>query len=188
MRCKLVLLGDSSAGKSSLVLRYIKNSFFEFQEATIGAAFFTHNIRVEDRSLILEIWDTAGQERYHSLAPMYYRGASASIVAYDITNMNSFNRAKIWVNELRRNNPNVIIGLSGNKCDLESQREVSYEEAEFYANENDLIFMETSAKNNINIEELFYEIAKNIPEEDLVPQTKILDFKFEEDEKSYCCT
>ena len=83
---KLVLLGDSAVGKSSLVLRFVRGQFFEYQESTIGAAFLTQTVALNDTTVKFEIWDTAGQERYHSFAPMYYRGAAAAIVVYDITN------------------------------------------------------------------------------------------------------
>ncbi|CAH2243939.1 jg24050 [Pararge aegeria aegeria] len=83
---KLVLLGESAVGKSSLVLRFVKGQFHEYQESTIGAAFLTQTLCLDDTTVKFEIWDTAGQERYHSLAPMYYRGAQAAIVVYDITN------------------------------------------------------------------------------------------------------
>ncbi|CAK9165124.1 unnamed protein product [Ilex paraguariensis] len=86
INAKLVLLGDVGAGKSSLVLRFVKGQFVEFQESTIGAAFFSQILAVNDATVKFEIWDTAGQERYHSLAPMYYRGAAAAIIVYDITN------------------------------------------------------------------------------------------------------
>ncbi|EXB75132.1 Ras-related protein RABF2b [Morus notabilis] len=86
INAKLVLLGDVGAGKSSLVLRFVKGQFIEFQESTIGAAFFSQTLAVNDATVKFEIWDTAGQERYHSLAPMYYRGAAAAIIVYDITN------------------------------------------------------------------------------------------------------
>lgn len=122
---KLVLLGESAVGKSSLVLRFVKGQFHEFQESTIGAAFLTQTVCIEDTAVKFEIWDTAGQERweqmwfpgvvifrigfsnytqnrYHSLAPMYYRGAQAAIVVYDIQNQDSFQRAKTWVKELQR--------------------------------------------------------------------------------------
>lgn len=82
---KLVLLGDSAVGKSSLVLRFVRNSFSEHQESTIGAAFLTQTLQVAGDGVKLEIWDTAGQERYHSLAPMYYRGAQAAVIVYDIS-------------------------------------------------------------------------------------------------------
>ncbi|KAK4488028.1 hypothetical protein RD792_003796 [Penstemon davidsonii] len=86
INAKLVLLGDVGAGKSSLVLRFVKGQFVEFQESTIGAAFFSQTVAVNEATVKFEIWDTAGQERYHSLAPMYYRGAAAAIIVYDITN------------------------------------------------------------------------------------------------------
>ena len=98
----LVLLGESAVGKTSLVLRFGKGQFHEFQESTIGAAFFTQTVCLEDTAVKFEIWDTAGQERYHSLTPMYYRGAEAAIVVYDITNADTFERAKSWVKELQR--------------------------------------------------------------------------------------
>merc|ERR1712205_48184 len=116
---KLVLLGDSAVGKSSLVLRFVRGQFFEYQESTIGAAFLTQTVALNDTTVKFEIWDTAGQERYRSLAPMYYRGAAAAIVVFDITNKESFNGAKSWVKELqRRGDPNVVIALAGNKADL----------------------------------------------------------------------
>merc|ERR1739841_297673 len=112
---KLVLLGDSAVGKSSLVLRFVRGQFFEYQESTIGAAFLTQTVALNDTTVKFEIWDTAGQERYHSLAPMYYRGAAAAVVVYDITNADSFQRAKSWVKELQRQgSPNIVIALAGN--------------------------------------------------------------------------
>ncbi|XP_068821592.1 ras-related protein Rab-5A isoform X2 [Capricornis sumatraensis] len=120
---KLVLLGESAVGKSSLVLRFVKGQFHEFQESTIGAAFLTQTVCLDDTTVKFEIWDTAGQERYHSLAPMYYRGAQAAIVVYDITN----------------------------------------EEAQSYADDNSLLFMETSAKTSMNVNEIFMAIAKKLP-------------------------
>ena len=104
-----MLLGDSAVGKSSLVLRFVRGQFFEYQESTIGAAFLTQTVALNDTTVKFEIWDTAGQERYHSLAPMYYRGAAAAIVVYDITNRDTFQRAKQWVKELQRQgNPNIV--------------------------------------------------------------------------------
>eukprot|EP00249_Psilotum_nudum_P018106 c26643_g1_i2 orf=189-794(+) len=164
MQAKLVLLGDMGAGKSSLVLRFVKDQFFDYQESTIGAAFFSQTLTVDDTTVKFEIWDTAGQERYHSLAPMYYRGAAAAIVVYDIISTDSFTRAKKWVQELQRQgNPNLVMALAGNKADLASKRKVEAEEAQAYAEENGGFFMETSAKTALNVTELFYEIARNLP-------------------------
>lgn len=161
---KLVLLGESAVGKSSLVLRFVKGQFHEFQESTIGAAFLTQTVCLDDTTVKFEIWDTAGQERYHSLAPMYYRGAQAAIVVYDITNEESFTRAKNWVKELQRQaSPNIVIALSGNKADLANKRAVDFQEAQSYADDNSLLFMETSAKTSMNVNEIFMAIAKKLP-------------------------
>lgn len=160
---KLVLLGDVGTGKSSIVLRFVKGQFVEFQESTIGAAFFSQTLAVNDETVKFEIWDTAGQERYHSLAPMYYRGAAAAVIVYDITNPASFARAKKWVQELQaQGNQNCIMALAGNKADLLEARKVSAEEAQTYAQENGLFFMETSAKTAIKVNDMFYEIAKKV--------------------------
>ncbi|TRZ25753.1 hypothetical protein HGM15179_001339 [Zosterops borbonicus] len=157
---KLVLLGESAVGKSSLVLRFVKGQFHEFQESTIGAAFLTQTVCLDDTTVKFEIWDTAGQERYHSLAPMYYRGAQAAIVVYDITNEESFARAKNWVKELQRQaSPNIVIALAGNKADLANKRAVDFQEAQAYADDNSLLFMETSAKTSMNVNEIFMAIG-----------------------------
>jgi GTPase SAR1 family protein len=181
---KMVLLGESAVGKSSLVLRFVKGQFHEYQESTIGAAFLTQTVSVDDTTVKLELWDTAGQERYfflfkylfftfkiyiyffryHSLAPMYYRGAQAAIVVYDITNADTFSRAKVWVKELQRQAaPNIVIALAGNKADLAAKRQIEIVDAQTYAEENGLIFMETSAKTAMNVNDIFMAIAKKLP-------------------------
>eukprot|EP00755_Sulcionema_specki_P007613 Sspe_Gene.38732::Locus_18685_Transcript_3_4_Confidence_0.400_Length_853::g.38732::m.38732/K07889/RAB5C; Ras-related protein Rab-5C len=165
MSFKLVLLGETAVGKSSIVLRFVRQDFLEFQEATIGAAFLTQVVNLGDnQSIKFEIWDTAGQERYKGLAPMYYRGAAAAIIVYDITNMDSYVRAKNWVSQLQcQGDTSVIIALAGNKADLSEKRKVDTAEAQAYADEKGLIFFETSAKSNLNVNELFLAIAKKLP-------------------------
>uniref|UniRef100_A0A7R9TEH4 Uncharacterized protein n=1 Tax=Prasinoderma coloniale TaxID=156133 RepID=A0A7R9TEH4_9VIRI len=191
MQAKLVLLGDMGAGKSSLVLRFCKGQFFDYQESTIGAAFMTQTVSVNDATVKFEIWDTAGQERYHSLAPMYYRGAAAAIIVFDITNSDSFARAQNWVRELQRTGtPNLVMALAGNKCDLPDKRKVESAEAQAYADENGLFYMETSAKTAANVNELFYEIARKLPRQAPAPQPATLRIDpqaAKKDKKAACC-
>lgn len=151
-------------------MRFVKGQFHDYQESTIGAAFLTQTVCLDDTTVKFEIWDTAGQERYHSLAPMYYRGAQAAIVVYDLTNKESFSRAKAWVKELQRQaSPNIVIALAGNKTDLASKRAVDQAEADNYATENGLLFMETSAKTAMNVGEIFMAIANKLPKGEQPP-------------------
>ncbi|CAG8759629.1 563_t:CDS:2 [Gigaspora margarita] len=173
---KLVLLGETTTGKSSLVLRFVNNDFQENKESTIGAAFLTQKCRLEDNKIKFEIWDVSGHQRFHSLAPMYYRNAQAAIVVYDVTKAVSFVRAKSLVKELKRQaNPNIIIALVGNKIDLvqpyedesgeygEYGRQVPTEEAKAYTLEAGLLFFETSAKNGDGVRDVFVEIGTKQP-------------------------
>ncbi|OWZ61865.1 hypothetical protein AYX14_06011 [Cryptococcus neoformans] len=164
---KLVLLGESAVGKSSLVLRFVRNEFSDFRESTIGAAFLTQSVNLgESTTIKFEIWDTAGQERYKSLAPIYFRNSNAAVIVYDITQPpeTSFEKAKSWVRELHRQaDPSIVIMLVGNKTDMESQRKTSREMGEQYAKEEGLLFAEASAKTGEGVEELFMEIAKKLP-------------------------
>ncbi|KAL8782111.1 MAG: hypothetical protein Q9213_005681 [Squamulea squamosa] len=166
---KLVLLGESAVGKSSLVLRFVKDQFDDYRESTIGAAFLTQTISLDDTTTVkFEIWDTAGQERYKSLAPMYYRNANCAVVVYDITQASSLDKAKAWVKELQRQaNENIIIALAGNKSDLVAsqpdKRAIATADAEAYAREAGLLFFETSAKTAENVRELFTAIARKLP-------------------------
>ncbi|SPO02774.1 probable VPS21 - Rab5-like GTPase involved in vacuolar protein sorting [Cephalotrichum gorgonifer] len=181
---KLVLLGEAAVGKSSLVLRFVNNDFQENKEPTIGAAFLTQKCNLPTRTIKFEIWDTAGQERFASLAPMYYRNAQAALVVYDLTKPTSLVKAKHWVAELQRQaSPGIVIALVGNKLDLATSdesapapdgdeessgaRKVSTEEAKAYADEEGLLFFETSAKTGEKVEEVFTAIANAIPETSL---------------------
>ncbi|KAI8394228.1 ras family-domain-containing protein [Radiomyces spectabilis] len=177
IQVKLVLLGESAVGKSSLVLRFVNREYQENREPTIGAAFLTQKCFVNNRSIKLEIWDTAGQERFHSLAPMYYRNAQAAVVVYDITKASTLEKAKSWVKELQRQaNPDIVIALVGNKLDLvqehdaesDVERQVLTEDAQAYAEEAGLIFFETSAKSAENVDAVFTAIAQKVPVEYLL--------------------
>ena len=161
---KLVLLGDASVGKSCLVVRFCRGEFYEYQEPTIGAAFMTQTVNLKDANIKFEIWDTAGQERYRSLAPMYYRGAAAAVVVYDITSSESFEGAKRWITELKSmHSQQVIIALAGNKADCEGQRAVNSEIAAAFARDQGILFLETSAKSGLNVMDVFREIALRLP-------------------------
>ncbi|CAO3632352.1 unnamed protein product [Cunninghamella echinulata] len=168
--------------------QFVNNNFVDKREPTVGAGFLTKTWRVDDRLVKINAWDTAGQERFHSLAPMYYRGAQAAIVMYDVTKEATFERAKSWVQELQRLAPaHIVITLVGNKIDLcgeddnnnndnndqivtERQgREVSIEEATNYATENALLFFESSARLNKNIDAVFTKIVQNVSTEYLIP-------------------
>jgi len=166
---KFVLLGEMSTGKTCMVLRLVKDEFTDRVESTIGAAFLVHKMNVDGRTVKLEIWDTAGQERFKSLAPMYYRGASAAIIVYDITKQSSFETMTRWVEELKqRAPPNIVLAIAGNKIDLENQRTVSRETVEQYLKDlteagcKDPIYRECSAKSGQGVKELFEEICKRL--------------------------
>ncbi|KAJ3448158.1 ras-related protein rab-5c [Anaeramoeba flamelloides] len=163
---KIVVLGESAVGKTSILLRFHKNQFSTQLEPTIGASHVQKSINMTDCHIQLLIWDTAGQEQYHSLAPMYYRGARGALIVYDRTNYKSFERAKDWIKELKsKGSPNVRIVLVGNKIDLETNN-VDTSEALTYAKENDMLFFETSAKTGEGIQEAFLALVKLLPKKD----------------------
>ena len=166
VECKLVLLGNANAGKTSLVTRLVKNRFNAGQTATVGAAFTQHRVPLADSNEVIQfgIWDTAGSERYRSLAPMYYRGAQAAVIVYDMTSAESFAGAQTWLSELRAQGmPNVVIALAASKSDLEDSREVTTQEGQMYARQNELAYFETSAKTTHNVARVFVELANRMP-------------------------
>ncbi|KAJ2305140.1 GTP-binding protein of the rab/ypt [Coemansia sp. RSA 2704] len=162
---KFVLLGESAVGKSSLVTRLVRNTFNQYNESTIGAAFMTRDVELdESHTATLRIWDTAGQERYKSLAPMYYRNAEGAVVVYDITQEETFTKAKAWISELQRQNESrTVIALVGNKTDLADKRTVSQDEGARYAGEVGALFFEASAQSGQNVAKLFEELARKVP-------------------------
>eukprot|EP01084_Bolivina_argentea_P059285 108242_1 len=216
---KLILLGDSRVGKSSLIIRFVKNEF-DHKFPSIGATFLTKSVSVDDYVIQFEIWDLhCARVRWRSPAPLYYRGASAGLVVYDITNRESFENARQWIEEMQcREGKHVIIGLIGNKVDLDANRKVSFIEGEdlaekyishshgltqdkkasivsgyihqqcyvlipedlihifilFYGCKKNFIFFETSAKDSINVREVFTSIAQQIPNIPQLAKQRIL--------------
>lgn len=163
-KVKVVLLGDTNVGKSSIAQQFVENVFRRQGQPTMGASFAIQTVQLKDRSVKLEIWDTAGQEKYRSLAPLYYQGAQAALIVFDITNADSFENVKYWVSELReaKSGP-LVIAIGGNKLDRESERTVSKLEAEEYANSCDCIYGEMSARTGDNIRDMFAAIAERSP-------------------------
>ncbi|NXQ03541.1 RAB17 protein, partial [Vidua macroura] len=160
---KVVLLGSMSVGKSSLAYRYVKNDFRELLP-TVGCSFFTQILDLEEATVKFEIWDTAGQEKYQSVCHLYYRDAHAALLVYDIANKQTFSRAKLWLEELEKKflPDEIVIALVGNKTDLAAEREVTAEEGEDFAQTKGLLFMETSAKSNHQVNDVFMAIVQEL--------------------------
>ena len=172
---KLVVIGDSGVGKSSLTKRATTDTFDIYYSPTIGFEYYTFKIRIKDTDVRLQIWDTCGQENYRSLISSFYRNSSIAILVYAIDNKNSFKNLEVWMNDLKMNsNPDVKIFLIGNKSDLENRREVSYSEAEKFSKEHGMnFFLEASAKTGINAEKIFVEASKVLLDEYSIIKNKI---------------
>merc|ERR1712232_3580 len=162
---KLVFLGDQSVGKTSIVTRFMYDTFDSSYQATIGIDFLSKTMYLEDRTVRLQLWDTAGQERFRSLIPSYIRDSSVAVVVYDVSNRASFTNTSKWVEDVRAERGNdVVICLVGNKTDLgNDKRQVSTEEGEDKAKKDGLMFMECSAKAGYNIKSLFRKLATALP-------------------------
>ncbi len=160
---KIVLIGDTSVGKTNILSKYLTDEFDPESKATVGVEFGTKNFKIENNIVKVQIWDTAGQERYRSITNAYYKGAKGALLVYDITNKKSFDNLDKWISDLKTNGDEKIsIVLLGNKSDLESQRVISTEEGKNKAELFKFAFMETSALNGSNIEKAFDELIKEV--------------------------
>ena len=201
---KLILIGNSGVGKSCILQRYMKHTFQETYKCTIGVDFLMKSLIINGKTVKLQLWDTAGQEKYKSMVSSYYRGANVALIIFDLTNHMSFDALPSWIENYYKNGPeqkNII--LIGNKKDLEVERQVTQEEAETFAETNNMIYFETSAKDGENIDYVFNYAAEKLLEfysgnneailkRQLTPNNEkqinnFQDIRIEEQTKKKCC-
>ena len=158
---KVLLLGNSDVGKSSLLLRYVDSVWNDAFVPTIGVDFKVKTLTINEKKVKMQIWDTAGQERFRTVVATYFRGAHGILLLYDVTNKDSFKNLESWLIEIEKNAKEKVLKiLIGNKCDLTDDREISTEEGKAFALRNGMEFMETSAKMNTNVTEAFETLGK----------------------------
>ena len=195
---KLVVVGDSGVGKSSLLVRYTDHCFHDTYISTIGVDFKICTLQLGDKKVKLQMWDTAGQERFRSITRSYYRGAQGVIVVYDVSDEQSFQHVETWLEDVEQYSTSPVARIViGNKCDLDSKRQVSKLRAKEFCRLNNVVFLETSAKTAENVEQSFQAVAQHIVD-NIVGSRKSLrsttplmvqTLKGEDllPEKSHCC-
>ena len=175
--CKVVLLGDSGVGKTCIIARYISGSFDKNSPTTNGASFCSKNVRFDQlgKNLLLDIWDTAGQEKYKALTKFFYKDAAVCILVYDVTRKESFQSLKdYWYSQLKENSePDIVIGVAGNKSDLYENEEVKEDEAREWAKEIGAVFELTSAQNHTGINDLFLNVGYKFLDPSFKPEIEI---------------
>ena len=190
---KVLLLGDSSVGKTCFLLRYCDKTFQEAHLSTIGLDYRLKSMILNnEKNIKLQIWDTAGQDRFRALTKNYYKGANGIILIYDISTTQTFENVKVWINQIKEEaNANVIIYLVGNKIDLpKDKRTVTEEEGQKLADEYKFLFKEASAKEGTNVNEIFQELVEKIDAEAKpeVPNTEKKNQLYQaKDKKRNCC-
>ena len=186
---KVLLLGDSTVGKTCFLMKYTDKTFQDIHMATIGLDYRLRSMKLKNgKSIKLQIWDTAGQDRFRAITKNYYKGSHGLILIYDITNTQSFENVKTWVNQIREEaSSNVIIYIAGNKVDMEDERKVDRDDGEKLAEELGFPFVETSAKNGININETFEDLVERIDKVyGNVPQKPIKNKLYKANGKKCC--
>jgi len=160
---KYIVIGDSGVGKSCLLLQFTEHKFQTVHEVTIGVEFGSRMVQIEDQQIKLQVFDTAGQETFRSIARSYYRGAAGALLVYDVTRRETFEHLSTWLRDAKEySSPELVVIVVGNKCDLESERQVPTEEGQKFAEENGLVFMETSAMSAKNVEKAFVSVATDV--------------------------
>ena len=158
---KVLLLGNSDVGKSSLLLRFVDSLWNDAFVPTIGVDFKVKTLEINNKKVKMQIWDTAGQERFRTVVSTYFKGAHGILLLYDVTNKDSFKNLESWLIEIEKNSSDKVLKiLLGNKCDLSDDREIQTEEGQAFAIRNGMEFMETSAKMNTNVSEAFETLGK----------------------------
>ena len=158
---KVLLLGNSDVGKSSLLLRFVDSVWNDAFVPTIGVDFKVKTLEINNKRVKMQIWDTAGEERFRTVVSTYFRGAHGILLLYDVTNKDSFKNLENWLIEIEKNSSEKVLKiLLGNKCDLSDDREISQEDGKAFAVRNGMEFMETSAKMNTNVNEAFETLGK----------------------------
>ena len=160
----IIIIGDTNVGKSCLLHQFTKKKFMPYCQATLGVNFDSRILEISGQKIILEISDTAGHERFRALTRSSYRGVAGVLMVYDVSRRSTYNHLNSWLKDARNltSNPDAVIVLIGNKYDLEAQRDVTFEEHNQFAEENGLMFKETSTKTGDGVEEAFLETAHKI--------------------------
>ena len=178
---KVVIVGRSAVGKSSLLLRFTDDKFIKDYMATIGVDFKFRSLKLNNEVFKLTIWDTAGQEKYQTITKTFYKDANAIVLVYDLTSKASFEEAKhVWLEEARKNaDQNVVYLLIGNKCDLTGKAEVSLEDVDIFAKREGVLSFQCSAKTGQNVESAFFELTKQIYARQKKEETHLEELKGE---------
>lgn len=201
---KVVLIGDSGVGKSSLLSRFTRNEFDNESKSTIGVEFATRSLEIDGKTIKAQVWDTAGQERYRAITSAYYRGAVGAVLVYDITKQKTYESVDRWMEEVKEHaSEQIVVMLVGNKCDLKHLQAIPTEEVKTIAEEKNLLFVEASALDATNVEELFQETIEKVHKiqikklkEELavankdngVPEEQNVDLKNTPEKKTCCQT
>ena len=193
LRFKIMVIGESKVGKTSVIKKYTQNKFGGVYLTTVGVDFQDKIINIDDKKIRLQIWDTAGQERFRNLTKNYFNSSNGFLLIYDITDKDSLEHLNFWSAQIQLNAPEKSkCVLVGNKCDLEGSRAVSKEEGKIYAEKNKIKFFETSAKDGTNINEVFEYIANEIYKEQKmemrsVTSSQVLSKEQTFKKKKKCC-
>ena len=164
--CQLLIIGDSSVGKTSIISRYANGTFKEEYLATVGLDYYTKDEIIDNKTIQIKLWDTAGQERFKALTQNYFRNAEGVLLVYDVTSTESFDNLKYWISSIKDNmkqqDMNIPLIIIGNKIDMEDSREIIKENAEKFAGENNYKYFETSAKTGVGVDDAIRELVNQV--------------------------